>query len=89
MMQDGIYFPDKMGASGTSRNETPGSISIQIFGFLIKNGKIVSGFEPAIMTTTIFEILSNIENIGNDLTFNRKDIGCPSIYVSNIYIASE
>ena len=89
MMQDGIYITDKMGASGTSMNETTGSISIQIFGFLIKNGKIVSGFEPAIMTTTIFEILSNIENIGNDLTFNRKDIGCPSIYVSNIYIASE
>lgn len=89
MMQDGIYITDKMGASGTSMNETTGSISIQIFGFLIKNGKIVSGFDPAIMTTTIFEILSNIENIGNDLTFNRKDIGCPSIYVSNIYIASE
>lgn len=89
MMQDGIYITDKMGASGTSMNETTGSISIQVFGFIIKNGKIVSGFMPAVMTTSIFELLNNIEEVGNDLVFKRKDVGCPSLYVSNISIASE
>lgn len=88
-MQDGIYITDKMGASGTSMNEATGTISIQVFGFIVKNGKIESGFIPAIMTTTIFELLTNIEEVGNDLAFKRKDVGCPSLYVSNISIASE
>ena len=89
IMKDGIYITDKMGASGTSINESTGNISIQIFGYIVENGKIVCGFNPAIMSTTIYELLSNIEAVGSDLTFRRKDIGCPSLYIRNISIASE
>lgn len=88
-MKDGIYITDKMGASGTSMNENTGNISIQVFGYIVKDGKIASGFHPAIMSTTIFELLSNIEEIGNDLIFQRKDIGSPSLYIKNISIAAE
>lgn len=88
-MKDGIYITDKMGASGTSMNENTGNISIQVFGYIVKDGKIVSGFHPAVMGTTIFELLSNIEEIGSDLIFRRKDIGCPSLYIKNISIAAE
>lgn len=88
-MKDGIYITDKMGASGTSMNESTGNISIQVFGYIIKDGKIISGFNPAIMSTTIYELLSNIEEVGNDLTFIRKDLGTPSLYIKNISIASE
>lgn len=88
-MKDGIYITDKMGASGSSMNESTGNISIQVFGYIIKDGKIISGFNPAIMSTTIYELLSNIEEVGNDLTFIRKDLGTPSLYIKNISIASE
>lgn len=88
MMQDGIYITDKMGAIGSAIDETTGNISLQIFGFVVKEGKIVSGFTPAIMSTSIFELLSNIEEIGNDLTFKGKDIGSPSIYIKNISIST-
>lgn len=88
-MDNGLYITDQMGSSGTSINESTGNISIQVFGYIIKNGKITSGFVPAVMSTTIFEVLSNIEAIGNELVFKRKDLGTTSLFVKNISIASE
>ncbi len=88
-MENGIYITSKMGAMGTSINESTGNISIQIFGFIIKDGKISGGFTPAVMSTTIFELLSNIEEIGNDLSFKRKSTGAPSLYIKDISIAAE
>ena len=78
-----------MGAQNTAISCSTGNISLQIFGFVIKNGKIVSSFTPSIMTTTIFELFSNIEEIGSDLTFEKKTSASPSILVSNISVASE
>lgn len=88
-LDSGLYITDQMGSSGSSINEATGNISIQVFGYIVKNGKIVSGFVPAVMSTTIFELLSNIEEVGNDLAFQRKDVGTPSLYIKNISIASE
>lgn len=88
-IQDGIYITDNMGAIGTSINESTGNISIQVFGFIIKNGKITTGFVPAVMSTTIFELFSNIDEVLSDLTFRRKEVGAPSLYVTDISIAGE
>jgi len=86
-MKDGIYIVDYMGASGTSINTVNGSISLQIFGFVVKNGKIESGLEPSIMTTTIFELLSNIEKVGDDLKFTATSSASPSLWIKGISIA--
>lgn len=87
-MKNGIYITDYMGASSTSINCSTGNISLQIFGFIIRDGKIIKSFNPCIMTTTIFELLNNIEEICSDLTFERKSIGSPSILISNISVAA-
>ena len=86
-MGDGIYIVDYMGASGTSINPLNGDISLQVFGFLVENGKIVSGIETSIMTTTIFELFSHVEEIGKDLNFTRESVASPSLYVRDISIA--
>ena len=44
-LDNGIYITDYMGASGTSISTVTGNISLQIFGFKIEDGKIVSGIE--------------------------------------------
>lgn len=86
-LNNGIYITDYMGAQGTSINNTNGNISLQIFGFMVKDGKIISGIEPSIMTTTIFELLSNIREIGNDLQFITTSAASPSLLIDNISIA--
>ncbi len=87
-LENGIYITDCMGSMNTAINKNTGNISIQIFGFIIENGKIKCGFEPSIMTTTIFELLSNIEEIENKVTFNKQSVGSPCLLIDNISIAS-
>lgn len=86
-MKNGIYITDFMGSSNDSINTVNGDISLQVFGFIVKDGKLIKGIEPCIMTTTIFELLSNIESIGNDLTFTNTMMASPSIYIKDISIA--
>ncbi len=87
-LDNGIYITDFMGSMSSAINIVNGQISLQIFGFIVEDGKIVKGFEPAIMTTTIFELLSNIEAIGNDLIFTNTNCASPSILINDISIAS-
>lgn len=87
-LENGIYITDCMGSMNTAINPNTGNISLQIFGFIVENGKIKCGFEPSIMTTTIFELLSNIEEIENKVTFTKQSVGSPCLLINNISIAS-
>lgn len=87
-LANGIYITDCMGSMNTAINPNTGNISLQIFGFIIENGKIKCGFEPSIMTTTIFELFSNIQEIENKVTFTKQSVGSPCLLINNISIAS-
>lgn len=87
-LKNGIYITDCMGSMNTAINPNTGNISLQIFGFIIENGEIKCGFEPSVMTTTIFELLSNIEEIENQVTFIKQSVGSPCLLVKDISIAS-
>ena len=86
-LKNGIYITDCMGSMNTAINPNTGNISLQIFGFIIENGEIKCGFEPSVMTTTIFELLSNIEEIENQVTFIKQSVGSPCLLVKDISIA--
>lgn len=87
-LKNGIYITDCMGSMNTAINPNTGNISLQVFGFIIENGEIKCGFEPSVMTTTIFELLSNIEEIENQVTFIKRSVGSPCLLVKDISIAS-
>lgn len=86
-LHDGIYIVDYMSSGGTTVNSVNGDISLQVFGFVVKDGKLVSGIEPSILTTSIFELFSNIREIGDDLVFTGMTAASPSMLVDNISIA--
>jgi predicted Zn-dependent protease len=77
-----------MGASNTSISATTGNISLQIFGFIIEDGKIKSGFNPCIMTTSIFELFNNVKLIGDTLEFTNTKAASPILLIENISVAS-
>ena len=87
-LKDGIYITDYMGSSNTAISTTTGNISIQIFGFIVKNGKIKCGFNPCIMTTTIFELFNNVKLIGDTIEFTSKKAASPVLLIENISVAS-
>ena len=86
-LDNGIYIADYMESGGTSINSVNGNISLQVFGFIVENGKLVSGIEPSILTTTIYELLSNIDEISNNLQFTYTSFASPSMLIKNISIA--
>lgn len=77
-----------MGAMSTSIDTNTGNISLQIFGLIVENGKIKNGFEPSVMTTSIFELLSNVEEIGNSIDFSELSSASPELLIRNISIAA-
>ena len=87
-LKNGIYITDYMGASNTSISTTTGNISLQIFGFIIEDGKIKSGFNPCIMTTSIFELFNNVKLIGDTLEFTNTKAASPILLIENISVAS-
>ncbi len=88
-MKDGLYITDYMGSSGTSVNVSTGSISLQIFGFVIEDGKMKCGFEPCVMTTTFNELLHSVEEVGEDLEFYNFSSASPELYIKNISVAGK
>lgn len=85
-LDNGIYITDCMGSMETAINCNTGNISLQIFGFVIENGKIKCGLKPSIMTTTIFELFGNVEEISNEVIFTKRAVASPCIYFKDISI---
>lgn len=86
-LNNGIYIADYMESGATSINSVNGTISLQVFGFIVENGKLKSGIESSILSTTIFELLSNIEEIGNTLQFTTTSFASPSMLIRDISIS--
>lgn len=86
-LDNGIYIADYMESGGTSINSVNGNISLQVFGFIVEKGKLVSGIEPSILTSTIYELLSNIEEISSNLQFTSTSSASPSMLIRDISIA--
>ena len=87
-LNNGLYITDYMGAMSTSIDTNTGNISLQIFGLIVEDGKIKNGFEASIMTTSIFELLSNVEEVGNSIEFSKLSSASPELLIRNISIAA-
>ncbi len=87
-MSTGIVITSFMCGQNSIELET-GSISLQIFGYLVENGKIIGGIKPVILTTTFDELLNKLLAVGNDLTFVNTFAASPSLLFDSLSIAGE
>ncbi|WP_432205422.1 TldD/PmbA family protein (plasmid) [Cetobacterium somerae] len=69
-------------------NSISGDFSLATEGFLVENGKITKSLNQITAAGNFFELLKDIECIGNDLKFNLSSVGSPSILVKNISVSS-
>ncbi len=73
-------------------NPISGDFSLSASGYEIESGKIKKPVEQITVAGNFFEMIKNIEVIGNDLKFgipSSSYIGAPSIKFSNLAIAGE
>ena len=87
-LENGLYITKYQETGGTTLNKTTGDISVQIYGYVVENGKIISTFEPCILTTTIFELFSNIKVIGSTKKFKTSLTASPELLIENMSISS-
>lgn len=87
-IKDGLYIRTYQESGGTTVNPTTGIISVQVFGSSIKDGKLGTDFEPCVLTINLFDLLSNVVEIGNDLVYKTSITASPTIVVDNVSISS-
>lgn len=85
-MNNGIIINEVMVSSSATNINTgvyTGEISS---GFLVENGKIVSGINNVIFSTDLKELFNNVVAIGNEIIYTTPNIGAPCLLVDNITI---
>ena len=87
-LKNGLYISKYQDTGGITLNPTTGTISVQIYGYIIENGQIISTFEPCILTTTIFELFNNIKEIGPTKEFKTSTTASPKLLIENMSISS-
>ena len=85
-LDNGIIIDEAMGLH-SGIDVKSGNISIPVSGYLVENGVITKGVDMIVLSTNIFESLSNVISVGNDMSHSRIDVLSPSLLLSNIALA--
>lgn len=84
-MDKGILIVELQGMN-VGVNVISGDFSAAAIGFLIENGKVIRPVDQITVAGNYFDILYNIEEIGNDLRF-RGRVNIPSLRVKQLSIS--
>lgn len=87
-LDNGIYIHSLMGIH-SAINHLTGDISIQCEGFLIENGKKTKAVNHIILATNIFELFTQVKEVGRDLEWFGTNGGAPSLLIENMTIAGK
>lgn len=87
-VKEGVIITEFAGLhSGASA--VTGDFSLAAKGFKIENGKKTTPIEQITVAGNFFNLLKDIEEVGNDLKFPMSSIGCPSVIVKELSIAGK
>ena len=70
-------------------NPISGAFNVQASGFEIENGKIGRPVTLFVVSSNFYELLNNIEEIGNDIEDKFIGVAAPSVKVNNIMISGK
>ena len=85
---EGILVTDFAGLH-SGANAISGDFSLAAKGFYVKNGKKEFPIEQITVAGNYFDLLKNIEGVGNDLKFPLNSVGSPSVIVKELSIAGK
>ncbi len=87
-VEEGIIVTDFAGLH-SGANSVTGDFSLAAKGYYIKNGKKLYPIEQITVAGNFFDLLKNIEFIGNDLEFPLSSVGSPSVVVKSLSVAGK
>lgn len=87
-LSNGIIIDEAFGMhSGIDKKS--GNISLQAEGLLVEDGKITKGLGMIILSTNIFEVLSNVTLVGSDNSKENPEVITPSLLLHDITITGK
>ncbi len=90
-MDEGLIITELQGLH-SGANVISGDFSLAAKGYYVKDGKIKRPVNQITIASNFYEVLKNIEVIGEDLEFMMPDavyVGSPSLKIKNISVAGE
>lgn len=85
---NGIYITDVQGLH-CGLNAISGDFSLSANGFLIEEGQLTRPVHEMTIAGNFFDLLKDIEQIGNDLAFGPSTIGSPTLLIHSLAVAGE
>lgn len=85
---NGIIITEVAGLH-SGANSITGDFSLAAEGFMVERGKVTKPVEQITIASNFFELLKNIEELGDDLYFSSSAVGSPSVIVKNINVSGE
>ncbi len=90
-IEKGIMIIDVQGLH-SGLNAVSGDFSLSAYGYVIEGGKISRPVNQITIAGNLYEVLKNIESVGNDLKFGFPSagyIGSPSLKINSLAIAGK
>lgn len=87
-IEEGIYITDLVGLHAGVETIS-GDFSLQAAGFKIKDGKLTEPVDMIVVSGNYFNLLKDIEMIGNDFKFGMSGIGSSSVKIKNLTIGGQ
>ncbi len=90
-MEEGLIITELEGLH-SGANPVSGDFSLAAKGYYVKEGKVERPVNQITIASNFYEILQNIESVGNDLAFTTPSgayIGSPTLKIKDISVAGE
>ncbi len=87
-IEEGILVTDVAGLHA-GLNVVAGTFNLQSSGYMIRNGKKAEPITLFVVSGNFFDMLNNVEKIGNDLPEKINDIAIPSLLVKGLMISGK
>lgn len=84
----GIYVTDVAGLH-SGLNPISGDFNVQATGYLVENGKVVRPITLFVVSGNFYEMMNNVEMIGNDLKENFLSFASPSLKIKSLKISGK
>ena len=88
---DGLMITDLQGMHAGA-NPITGDFSLAAKGFTVKNGKLADPVSQITVAGNFYQLLKDVEAVGNDLEFRAPGVSCygsPSILIGNLSVAGQ
>lgn len=87
-VQDGIFVTE-VGGLHAGLNPISGDFNVQGTGFVIKNGKIDRPITLFVVSGNFYEMMNNVEHIGNDIEKRFVGVACPTLKIKSLAISGK